>query len=99
MSAEYLYKYSLLLYDPFMATIGSSRARESFPDVIERAKTEAVTIERHQRAVAVVISPERHAELLEAWEEMNDIAAFDEALAEEADNIPWDQVKADLGWQ
>jgi antitoxin Phd len=46
-----------------------------------------------------VISPERHAELLEAWEEMNDIAAFDEALSEEGDNIPWEQVKADLGEQ
>jgi hypothetical protein len=36
--------------------------------------------------------------MLEALEDVEDIAAFDEALAEEGDAIPWDQVKADLGW-
>jgi len=25
--------------------------------------------------------------------------AFDAALAEEGPNIPWEQVKADLGWE
>jgi len=33
-----------------------------------------------------------------ALEDSEDIAAFDEAMAEEGDNIPWDIVKADLGW-
>ena len=28
-----------------------------------------------------------------------DAAAFDEAMAEEGDNIPWNQVKKDLGWE
>jgi len=27
-----------------------------------------------------------------------DIAAFDQAMQEEGENIPWEQVKADLGW-
>lgn len=81
-----------------MATIGSSEARGSFPEVIELAQSEAVTIERHQQPVAVVISPERHAELIDAWEEIQDIAAFDAALIEEGESIPWEQVKADLGW-
>jgi hypothetical protein len=27
-----------------------------------------------------------------------DVAAFDALMAEDGDNIPWDQVKADLGW-
>ncbi|MCU4187276.1 hypothetical protein K6U06_23135 [Acidiferrimicrobium sp. IK] len=31
-----------------------------------------------------------------SWRE--DVAAFDAAMAEEGDSIPWDQVKADLGW-
>ncbi len=81
-----------------MATYPSSAARESLPEVIELAQSESVTIERHHRPVAVVISPQRYAELIEAWEEINDIAAFDAALAEEGDNVPWEQVKSDLGW-
>jgi len=26
------------------------------------------------------------------------VAAFDAAMAEDGTNIPWEQVKADLGW-
>ena len=33
-----------------------------------------------------------------AWEDAEDGAAFDAAMDEEGPNIPWDQVKADLGW-
>lgn len=36
--------------------------------------------------------------MLAALEEVEDIAAFDAAMAEEGENIPWVQVKADLGW-
>jgi antitoxin Phd len=32
-------------------------------------------------------------------EDAEDVTAFDEAMAEEGENIPWAQVKADLGWQ
>jgi antitoxin Phd len=46
----------------------------------------------------VLVSPDRYAELMEALEDAEDIAAFDEAMAEEGGNIPWDQVKSDLGW-
>jgi antitoxin Phd len=31
-------------------------------------------------------------------EETEDVAAFDAAMSKEGANIPWDQVKADLGW-
>ena len=34
----------------------------------------------------------------EALEGAEDAAAFDVAMADEGDNIPWEQVKADLGW-
>jgi hypothetical protein len=44
------------------------------------------------------VSPEQYDEMLEALEESHDVAAFDAALGEEGDNIPWEQVKADLGW-
>jgi PHD/YefM family antitoxin component YafN of YafNO toxin-antitoxin module len=57
-----------------------------------------VFLERYGRPAAVLISPERYEELLEAFEEAQDVAAFDESLADENPNIPWDQVKTDLGW-
>jgi len=36
--------------------------------------------------------------LIEALEDAEDAQAFDAAMAEEGPNIPWDEVKADLGW-
>ena len=35
--------------------------------------------------------------MLEALEDAEDVAAFDEAMAQAGPNIPWAQVKADLG--
>lgn len=34
-----------------------------------------------------------------ALEDADDVTTFDEAIAEEGPNIPWEQVKADLGWK
>jgi prevent-host-death family protein len=81
-----------------MSTITASEARKNFASVVETAQTEAVVVERRGEAQAVVISPAQYARLMDAAEEMEDVAAFDAAMAEEGPNIPWDQVKADLGW-
>jgi prevent-host-death family protein len=81
-----------------MATISVSEAREKLSEVIDASKTEAVILELYGRPAAVLVSPERYQQLLEAVEEAEDIEAFDAAIAEEGDNIPWDKVKADLGW-
>jgi antitoxin Phd len=81
-----------------MSLIPVSEARKALPAVIDAAATQAVVLQRHGRAVAVVLSPERYDELLEAEEDLEDIEAFDEAMAEGGPNIPWDQVKVDLGW-
>lgn len=59
---------------------------------------EDVLIERYGKPAGVLISPERHEELLAALEELDDLRAFDAPMAEEGNNIPWEQVKADLGW-
>ncbi len=45
-----------------------------------------------------MVSPEHYDRMLEALEESEDVVAFDAALTEEGDNIPWEQVKSDLGW-
>jgi antitoxin Phd len=75
-----------------------SEAREKLSEVIDSAQSEAVVLERYGRPSAVVVSMERYQQLVDALEEAEDVAAFDVAMAEEGDNVPWDQVRADLGW-
>jgi prevent-host-death family protein len=93
-----LYKTTKVLYNNGMSTMKVSEAREKLAEVIEAAQSEAVVLERYGQPAAVLVSMERYEELLDAFEEAEDIAAFDAAMAEEGDSIPWEQVKADLGW-
>ena len=81
-----------------MSTISVTDARGRLPEVIKQARGEAVFLERRGKLEAVVISPEQYERMMEALEDAEDVAAFDEAMAEEGDNNPWAQVKADLGW-
>ncbi len=81
-----------------MAKIAISEAREKLAEAIELAGGEAVFLERYGKPAAVLLSPERYNELMEVFEDTQDIALFDAAMAEEGDNIPWEQVKIDLGW-
>ena len=75
-----------------------SAARESLPEVVELARTEAVYLERYGRPAAVLVSPEQYEKLVAALEDAEDVAEFDAAMSEEGPNIPWGQVKVDLGW-
>lgn len=93
-----MYKFHCLLYDSSMTTVNVSEARNNLAAVIQTAQNEAVTVERRGEAQAVILSPAEYKRLVETSEEIDDIASFDEAMAEEGENIPWDQVKTDLGW-
>lgn len=75
-----------------------STARESLPDAVELARTEPVFLERYGRPAAVLVSPEQYEKFTAALEAAEDVAAFDAAMGEEGPNIPWEQVKVDLGW-
>jgi prevent-host-death family protein len=81
-----------------MATIPVSEARDKLSEAVETAQSEAVFLERYGQPAAVLVSPARYDELMEALEDLEDVAAFDSAMAEEGEDLPWDQVKADLGW-
>lgn len=81
-----------------MAKMRVSAAREKLSDAVDLAHTEAVFLERYGRPAAVLVSPERYEQLMAAWEDTEDIAAYDAAMDEEGPNIPWEQVKSDLGW-
>lgn len=82
-----------------MATMSVSEARERLAEAVETAHTEAVVLERYGQPAAVLLSPERFEELTQALEDAEDVAAFDAAIAEGGERIPWEQVKADLGWE
>ena len=75
-----------------------SEARHDIARAVELARTEAVILERNGHAAAVLISPARYDELMTAIEDAEDIAAMDASLAEDAPSIPWQDVKAELGW-
>jgi len=81
-----------------MATMAVSEARARLSEAVETAGSEAVFLERYGRPAAVLVSVERYEELVEALEDVEDVAAFDAAMAEEGPSVPWEQVKADLGW-
>lgn len=87
------------MYTSGMSSVSVADARSHLSDVIARSQKEAVFIERRGQRAAVVVSPEQYERMLEALEDAEDAAAFDEAMAEEGENIPWNQVKKDLGWE
>lgn len=93
-----MYISHLEMYNCPMSTISVADARNNLSTVIARSQEEAVFIERRGQRAAVVVSPEQYERMIEALEDAEDVAAFDEAMAEEGPDIPWDQVKADLGW-
>jgi antitoxin Phd len=82
-----------------MSTISVTDARSHLPELIALAQGEAVFLERRGKREAVMVSPEQYERMIEALEDAEDAEAFDAAMADEGDNIPWAQVKADLGWQ
>jgi PHD/YefM family antitoxin component YafN of YafNO toxin-antitoxin module len=87
-----------MLYNDAMVKISVSKAREKLSEVVEMSQTEPVELEHYGLRAAVMVSPDQYDEMLAALEESQDVAAFDAALAEVGGNIPWEQVKRDLGW-
>ena len=77
-----------------------SEARGEFSDMVNRAayRGERVLITRHGKPIAAVVSAGDLA-LLEALEDRADMDAIDAALADpdNQEEIPWEQVKAELG--
>jgi PHD/YefM family antitoxin component YafN of YafNO toxin-antitoxin module len=82
-----------------MASMTVSAARQNLPEAVDKAQAEPVVLERYGRAAAVLVSPEHYARLVAALEDSEDAEAFDAAMNEEGPNIPWEQAKADLGWE
>lgn len=91
-----LYINKLIMYIYVMKELSITEAREKFPALLNQAAKKPVWITRHGVDVAVVISPELFEELVSAQEELEDIAAVDDAMLDKSSGIPWEQVQKDL---
>jgi PHD/YefM family antitoxin component YafN of YafNO toxin-antitoxin module len=80
-----------------MNVVTVSGARDELADLIETLRSGPVEIRRHGKAVAVMLSRQQHKRLEEAYEELEDIRAYDEMTADTSPLIPWEDVKRDLG--
>ena len=65
--------------------------------LIDKSKSEPIVMKIESSTKAVLISFEQYQGFLEAMEELDDIAAAEKSLRESGPNIPWDDVKKDLG--
>ena len=87
----------VVLYNLIMSEMSISNARAEFPAAIANAKKSPVHILRHGKPVAVLIDQSLYEKMVEAMEELDDIAIFDEAMKVKSKNIPWDSIKKELG--
>lgn len=81
-----------------MTEMAVSEARDRLADLIDttRRSGEPVYVTRRGRRVAVILDPDAYERLLEDAEDTLDRAEL-RAAREEADYVPWDEIKADLG--
>lgn len=81
-----------------MTEISISDFRADLAESLRRARKHPIRITNHGEAQVVVLDASTYEKMLNDLEELEDIAAFDEATKESANDIPWDQVKKDLGF-
>ena len=85
------------MYNSYMSELAVSAARERLAEAIDRARAgEPVYMTRRGRRVAVIVDAETYDALVEAAEDAVDRAELRAARAE-ADYVPWEEVKAELG--
>ena len=80
-----------------MKTISLSQARNNLVKLIDKAKVEPIVIKGDGKHSAVLISTEQFEKFLDAQEELEDIAAIEEAMRDTDPSIPWETVKKELG--
>jgi antitoxin Phd len=70
-----------------MTTMKIGDVRKNLREAVERARSEPVIVERNGTPIVVVLSPERYEQLMDALDDVEDVAAFDEAMAENGDDL------------
>jgi len=92
-----LYKTINISYTLPMTSLSISELRADISKAVKTAKKSPIEISRHGEPVAVLVSPSLYEKMMEAMEELEDIAAFDEAIKRKDESIPWEKARKDLG--
>ncbi|WP_439693017.1 type II toxin-antitoxin system Phd/YefM family antitoxin [Curtobacterium sp. SP.BCo] len=86
-----------------MSEVSISEARSRLASIIDDARHEPVYLTRRNKRVAAVVDADILDRLLEAAEDLDDLIAYDEAIAESkrlgGENITWDDLKRELGME
>ena len=80
-----------------MKSFALSDARRDLPTLVDKSAKEPILITRHGEDAAVMISPSLYEEMIQAMEELEDIAAYDAAKARKEDSVLWQDARKDLG--
>jgi prevent-host-death family protein len=84
-----------------VSEVSISEARGRLASIIDDARHEPVYLTRRNKRVAAVVDAAVLDRLLEAAEDLDDLVAYDEAVAESAriggENVKWDDLKHELG--
>jgi prevent-host-death family protein len=84
-----------------VSEVSISEARGRLASIIDDARHEPVYLTRRNKRVAAVVDAAVLDRLLEAAEDLDDLVAYDEAVAESAriggENVRWDDLKRELG--
>jgi len=81
-----------------MKAISVAETRRNLAAVLDEAARQPIVIERRGVPAAVVVEVGQYRRICAAQDDLDDITAFDAAMAAEGENLPWDQAKAELGW-
>jgi prevent-host-death family protein len=80
-----------------MTTLTVSEFRSDISKAVKAAQKNAVSISKHGEEIAVLISASMYEKMLNALEELEDIATFDEAMSGKDESVPWEKARKDLG--
>ncbi|WP_123339436.1 MULTISPECIES: type II toxin-antitoxin system Phd/YefM family antitoxin [unclassified Curtobacterium] len=84
-----------------MSEVSISEARGRLSSIIDDARHEPVYLTRRNKRVAAVVDADVLDRLLEAAEDLDDLVAYDAAIAENkrigGENVQWDDLKRELG--
>jgi prevent-host-death family protein len=72
-----------------MKSFAISNARRDLPTLVEKSAKEPILITRNGQEAAVMVSPSLYQEMIDAMEELEDIAAYDAAKARKEDSVLW----------
>ncbi len=88
------------MYDSYMTEVAVSEARDRLAEVIDetRRSGEPISVTRRGRRVAVIIDSDAFDRLADIADDIEDRRELDAARADD-DYVPWDEVKAALGFE